>query len=544
MVKRPGKRRGAAGAWIACAVGAGALGSVGAAQSMDGPVAGPPASAAPASAAGSYTVYWYVGAVAGTGWADGIDFRGVAINRHIEGCGLMGLYPVAGPHIADADPTWLQRHLARLDEDIAAKFPDATFDGPIAIDWENWMPEWRYTMDEPSGAPADANDRDFQTDWREHIRATRSQLLVGLTAQEQERVFEATYEDCAKTILVASIQECKRVRPSAKWGFYSMPSVAYWDVHNGHLDEVRASHDRLQALWDASDVLFPGNYQGYETDPTLPPRDDANRYILTEQTKKNTPEENEAWIAAGVQEAVRVAHGKPVYPFVWARYMPADGTVTNLRLLNDTNLRQMVEGPRTNGANGIVVWDYFYTALQSAEFRDFFDRKLGPRLMAVTSPTGQGNVNFRLDLIYRQPDGRVVILHGDGPSDQPGEESAPTLLGDLAPMPLAGEAPAAGAPSEGRLDTKVDTRAGARAGPPGGGGTKGQRRPASTPAASPAPPLPPAVRGSGRRRLPIIIRTVPDPEDPGPPAIVMPPSKFRLTPPWAIAPAPEEHDPS
>src|SRR5262245_17718010 len=75
-----------------------------------------------------FQIYWLVGAVAGTGW-DNFDFRGIPISKNITITSVMGLYPAGGPHVADGDPTWLPRHLAKLDQDISIYVPDPAYNG-------------------------------------------------------------------------------------------------------------------------------------------------------------------------------------------------------------------------------------------------------------------------------------------------------------------------------------------------------------------------------------------------------------------------------
>lgn len=407
-------------------------------QSAGGPPAEPPPSP-------PFQVYWYVHAVAGSGWADNLDFRGIPVNRHMAMTSTMGLYPRAGPQDAVSDPTWLSRHLAGLARDVPLAIPDPDFDGPVAIDWEDWMPTWRHNLDP------------IQQRWRAYIRAARPQLLAGLSAEQQERVFQTTFEEAACEILRVSLEECRRIRPRAKWGYFSMPVVGYWDSMTNALHEVREANDRLQPLWDACDVLFPGCYQGYEADPTLPPREDWNRAMLTDQTWRNTPEEAERWMFDYVTESIRLARGKPVYVFLWSRYMPrSPDDPAPLRLVNDINLRIMFEVPKAAGASGVVLWDYFYTQQQSLEFRDFFDRKLGPRILAVLSPTDRSNVNYRVGLIYRTPDGRTLIVRDD-PAPAPSQDRSARRDGATAPPSPHGAAPRDSTPPPARSPMPATT---------------------------------------------------------------------------------------
>lgn len=505
----------------------------------------------------TFDVYWYVGSPqTGLGLVP-FDFRGIPINTtDLRMFGPIGLYPVAGVHMAASDPSYMERHLAKLREDIEAQVPPG-FAGYLCFDWESWFPVWELTPNVPSSEPADALDQDFRDDWRDYIRARQPELLAGLSAQEQENALRTSYEQAAKDFFLASLLECKRLRPNAKVGFYLLPLITPWNVWMGDMDTIRRwSDERLQWLWDAADAVFPCVYQSYEIDESIPYRASPSTYNQIEANRRIHPEDNQRVMDAIIDESIRVARGKPVIPLIWSRFSPVDGDCSRARLITRDNLQQMVDTPRNRGCAGLIVWDYYYTPQQRTEFMDFFDRLMGPRLMSVLSSSSRSNVNFRMGVIYRQPDGRVVILRGDAPVDQPESQNGLRLLGDSLPPPTSDPSPARAveaepAPPPGESGGVSDDMQ-AVAPPPKPflsknkriqivqhGAPRPQKVESAAPQVAPAPaettlPANKPTQGVGRLTPPIVVRTQPPraPDRPRVEPVPVPPRKYRPLPPW------------
>jgi hypothetical protein len=525
----------------------------------------PQSDTSPPGSRPDFSVHWAVSAVPGSGWADGIDFAGIPISTRLIESGPLGLYPVAGPHIADADPTWQARHFEALARDVDRLIPNPAYDGLVALDWQAWPPLWRDAPDEPSDLPADAEDRDFKSDWRAHLRAMRPQLLAGLAPEQQERVFEATYEDAARTILAASLRECRRLRPAATWGFIGLGGISWRDSTSGDLAAARAANDRLRPIWDAAGALFPILVAHDLADDSDPLPGSGARARLHDQ-----------WRCDSVTEAVRLAAGKPVHAFLWLRAgdraaIDAD-TDASPPFPDQLTLRRSLDAPRRCGAAGLVIWEYLDTQHRAVLFRDYFAETLGPAVLAIfAAPQAApgSSAAAATQRMVRTPDGRLILatLSPDGtpdlpPSLWPGEPPAP-LAPSPAPDPTPSRPRTAPRPATGPLallglddpdpvggDPDVLSTP-ARATPAGSATptAPGTPAPAATAAAQKAPPprqieisMPPAppAKGSKRKPLPIVVRTMPDRDAAGLSSAPIPvPPKSRALPPWVYAPAPE-----
>jgi hypothetical protein len=137
---------------------------------------------------------------------------------------------------------------------------------------------------------------------------------------------------------IAAINFARTARPMAKFGFYNLPMSSYtqdqnwYDMANG-----------IKPIIDASDVLFPSVYDMYATGQLYTnPSDDLN------------------YVSGSVKLALDMAHGKPVYPFVWPRYNMTNSTY-GMRLIPEAEFKSHVAAvfsPQVNGhrADGVVWW--------------------------------------------------------------------------------------------------------------------------------------------------------------------------------------------
>ncbi|MBX3358594.1 MAG: hypothetical protein KF745_09200 [Phycisphaeraceae bacterium] len=433
-----------------------------------------------------FSLYWLTGSIQDDAWANRIDFRGLPMRLDIR-CldqGVLGYYPFPGPHLIDQDPNYMARHLPKVREWTQRLIPDPNYDGLVWIDYEIWWPVWEWTPDEPSSPDPLAYDYDIKSDWREHMRQNHANLLAGLSAEQQEQVIIDRYEQVCKMFWTQTIREVKMMRPRAKVGFYSAPPVGFFWALN-EPERVREINDtKLAWLWEECDVLFPSIYQGWEAverpDGTAYERD---RFIAN--TNKVPAIDNERWMRFLVEECKRVARGKPVYAVIWSKYNGRD-PVNNPQFVAETNLKQMVEIPKDVGADGIVVWDYFYNWQQFLDFREFWNTKYGPRLLSVLAPAERANVNFRFDMIHRTSEGRTLILRDAG-----------------APAPTP-EPPPAG--PDGMVPTRLDPQKLNHSAHPGKVDTRVPQR--STPGATApvgAAPLPTSATGGGVDRPPVVV---------------------------------------
>jgi len=96
----------------------------------------------------------------------------------------------------------------------------------------------------------------------------------------------------------------KSQRPNAMIGYYGFPFRDYWNRN----EKWRQNNNKLIPLFEEVDALFPSIYDFYV--------DNVN-------VKRS---KDDAYIRDNVIEAIRLAKGKPVYPFIWHRYHSSNKT--------------------------------------------------------------------------------------------------------------------------------------------------------------------------------------------------------------------------
>lgn len=112
-----------------------------------------------------------------------------------------------------------------------------------------------------------------------------------------------------------------------KFGFYStIPIRNYWAVVNNSDTAWKNANSKLEGLGAIVDFTFPSIYTFYDG------RDGWVKYAT-----------------AQIQEAQRVAPGKPCYPFLWPEYHPGKGPIEKdyFRLQLDL-CREL--------ADGVIIW--------------------------------------------------------------------------------------------------------------------------------------------------------------------------------------------
>lgn len=299
-------------------------------------------------------------------WASQMQTRGSPVSRHVITLYHdLGLYPRNGPHEPLLDPTWMSRHYERIRTWLDWCIRDPEWDGVAVIDYEIWWPQWYFTH------------TSAKNNWRNYIRTHRPSLIQGLTEELQERVFEETFNDAARDFFVATIHECRRLRPRAAWGFFGMPRTQYPGYH---LDtpSMRAAKENNQRFlgWMAqvSDFLAPCIYQWRCTYP--------EGVSIRDERWENAWSVNDAFVRSNVEEAIRLSQGKPVIVYSWVRYEPfftggvrfpyADA------FTNDNNLFHSIDVPRSAGAAAVVLWDFIASQAYADSLQLYMDNKVYP----------------------------------------------------------------------------------------------------------------------------------------------------------------------
>lgn len=154
----------------------------------------------------------------------------------------------------------------------------------------------------------------------------------------------------AQSQMILAVETAKRLRPNAKWGFYGLPTVAYWiDGPGGRTGWASASQSVRDtyiaqmlaptALYNKVDYLSPSIYDHYPSD-TVP---------------QNIVEDN-AWIQALTRASVRAANGKPVFNFISPRFFNGSEPFSYSLVPPSEFQQQQIGRSLQNGADGIIWW--------------------------------------------------------------------------------------------------------------------------------------------------------------------------------------------
>jgi hypothetical protein len=155
------------------------------------------------------------------------------------------------------------------------------------------------------------------------------------------------------------IDDVRALRPDLRFGYYGLPVRSYWSRDA----DWQARNDALLPILDASDVVFPSVYDFY-TEAEVAEAEDL------------------AYVRDNVGEALRLAAGKDVFPYVWHRYHDSNATVGG-KLIGEEEFKAHVgavfeaefEGAR---AAGVVWWgaDRYFMASGTEPWVDVFAEEL------------------------------------------------------------------------------------------------------------------------------------------------------------------------
>lgn len=285
-----------------------------------------------------------------------------------------GVYPYGGMHQVETDPDWMRRHFIRLAEYLDRLIPNVNQTGYGAIDYEAWGPLWSMLDNFPSNQGPAARDMDFKDDWRDYIRQYRPELIQGRAANLQDAIFAQTWNEAAQRYLTATINECKRLRPNLKWGYYMYPPRTYYGMMSAQARSEWAAKHRTQLAWlyDIQDAFFPDVYALYYTT--------TDRQVNYSQ-QEDLPWQFDEYVRWNIIQAKELANGKPVIAFVFIRYHENcrfyDG-----QFLNDYNLVKSFTLPKQYGADGVVLWDSIGSTQRYTEDQNYINTKILPIIRA------------------------------------------------------------------------------------------------------------------------------------------------------------------
>ncbi|XP_055598238.1 hyaluronidase Tab y 2.0101-like [Uranotaenia lowii] len=253
----------------------------------------------------------------------------------------------------------LTEHLEIFRMHVEQQMPDPNFPGVAVIDFESWRPIYRQNF----GSLQPYKDLSMKIEKDRHPLYNKKMLEA-----EATRRFEATGQDfMAQTLTLA-----KQLRPQASWGYYAFP---YCFNMNGHpanqredcVAEVQRENDRIQWLFDDSDIIFPSVYL----------------------REKLSPGDRVKLVRGRVKEAVRVARNVRGFPYgqkppvlTYMRYVYTDtiGYLTESDWINTLNAMKQL------GSDGVILWGSSYdlnTREKCFEFKNYMDNTLGPILVSL-----------------------------------------------------------------------------------------------------------------------------------------------------------------
>jgi len=244
----------------------------------------------------------------------------------------LGLYLDGGPHTMVENPGWLARHLREVEQDVEEHVP-AGFDGLVCIDYEKWGTIAKNPVDVDRMIIALSSNAPEFTD---------------LPRQRQVEIAEATYHNRARTFYIETLRVCQEARPRAKWGFWNRPLRGTMGLLSSRADEIRTRNNQLDWMMDAVDVVYPSIYPRlYLIDESEEPR--SSRHV--------TPSRLYDIQRSIIEESVRLARGKPVYPYMSMRSYPrVGGKATPGEMLTVAHMAATVRAAIDAGANGIIIW--------------------------------------------------------------------------------------------------------------------------------------------------------------------------------------------
>lgn len=128
----------------------------------------------------------------------------------------------------------------------------------------------------------------------------------------------------------------KSERPGLKVGVYGLPPIRdYWTPVQGKSDAIaawKAANEFFKPLAQDVDFIAPSLYTFYN---------DVNGW--------------KTYALANIAEAKRF--GKPVLPFLWARYHPSN-RLSKLQFISGDYWRTQLETVRNSGVEGVILWDW------------------------------------------------------------------------------------------------------------------------------------------------------------------------------------------
>jgi hyaluronoglucosaminidase len=227
-----------------------------------------------------------------------------------------------------------------MDKYFDVQCPDKDFSGYCIIDMEWWVPDL-------DSCPAIYKQKSIEKVLKENPTLLPTDQTVLQLATSQ-------FNNAAQILMEQTLIRAKQLRPKGKWGYYGYPARCYFSEGglSGYLNKQRVINDRYTKIWAVSDVIYP------------------SLYVIGSYRSNNDPvklEFNKTWAKENVEEAVRIAKGKPVVAYIWYLYE------NDMQLQQEADYRTQVEAAYKYGANGVILWQHDYTETELKRVVSFFE---------------------------------------------------------------------------------------------------------------------------------------------------------------------------
>lgn len=174
----------------------------------------------------------------------------------------------------------------------------------------NILPAWAAWGNHPNTGNAHPNELPPEETVRQVARRFNYDNPIAINLEQYPTKEEHSDNDVAASVgkLLTIMDWIRDERPNSKVGFYDIvPNANWFMAYDEHYNAQRridwmAANDRVQALADAADWLAPSLY-------TQHPKDVFPQF----------PDLWENYLRRNIEEARRLANGKPVYPFMWPK---------------------------------------------------------------------------------------------------------------------------------------------------------------------------------------------------------------------------------
>lgn len=276
------------------------------------------------------------------------------------GAAATPMYPRQGPHFIETYPggreAYYALYIAQLQWVIQQWIPMIDYNGLLILDYEWFCPWWTGHFNWHSDLGPDALDSDPLDDWRDTLRITRAGVLRNMTVEQEEAYFKQEWLSTTREFFERTVAACRAIRSGAKIGVYNQPTQLYWAWRfPDQAQNLRAGHDEVPWFWDLVDVICPSVYCFYKSIP--------NSETLTLGQGKDHESDYESYVRSNISESLRLAHGKPVYPYISFVYH-ASNRFFSIQPVNDFNMRRPFEICRESGCNGAVIWGWIQSQAQ------------------------------------------------------------------------------------------------------------------------------------------------------------------------------------